>query len=59
MASTNPEYTICEVLRGIYHASEDPEIRTLARVATTMAKRMEMRLREYRADWDKGFWDWT
>jgi hypothetical protein len=42
------EVDICTVLRGIYHGSADPSIRVKARVATAMAKKMDMKLREYK-----------
>ena len=42
------EPDICTVLRGIYHRSEDPEIRTRARIATAMAKKVQMRLKEFK-----------
>jgi hypothetical protein len=42
------EVDICTVLRGIYHNTNDESIRIRARIATTMAKKLDMQLREYR-----------
>lgn len=42
------EPDICTVLRGIYHSTEDESIRLRARIATAMAKKMDMKLREYK-----------
>lgn len=53
-----PRRTICEVLRDIHRSAEEPgTVKTLAEEAYSLAKRMDRRLREYRADWDAGFWD--
>ena len=40
--------TICETLRQIYHKTHNDEIKTLCRVATSMAKSMSKRLRHYK-----------
>lgn len=48
--------TICEVLRDIHRETDDDRIRALAEEAEDMAKRMDRKLREYKADWDAGFW---
>jgi hypothetical protein len=42
-----PKNTICAVLRDIYAQSQDENIKELARVATTMAKKMSAKLYEY------------
>lgn len=49
--------TICATLRRIYRLSDDEEIRLLARIATTMAKKMDAKLTEYKRTWDRDFWD--
>lgn len=49
--------TICSVLRQIYRRTDDEEIKLMARIATTMAKKMGAKLTEYKRHWDKGFWD--
>ena len=49
--------TICATLRRIYRLSTNEEIRVLARIATTMAKKMDAKLTEYRRTWDQGFWE--
>ena len=56
---TWPEWTICEVLRNIYRRTEDPETQILIRIAITMGKAMDSRLRFYRENWQDGFWDTT
>lgn len=48
MEKTFPTYTVCEVLRQIYKEAEGNEsIRLKCRVAVTMAKHMDAKLREY------------
>lgn len=42
--------TVCEVLRDIYHATEDDEIKYMSRVATSMCKAMARRLEEYKRE---------
>lgn len=49
--------TICATLRQIYRRTEDPEIRLMVRVATTMAKKMSNKLEAYKKNWDVGFWE--
>lgn len=39
--------TVCDVLRRIFHMTDDEEIKLLARIATTMTKKMDYRLAEY------------
>ena len=48
--------TICATLRQIYRRTDDEEIKMLARVATTMAKKMSAKLEQYKRNWDQGFW---
>ena len=48
MEKTSPAYTVCEVLRQIYHEAEgNDSIRLKCRIAVTMAKAMDTKLREY------------
>lgn len=48
MEKTFPVYTVCEVLRQIYKEAEGNEsIRLKCRIAVTMAKHMDAKLREY------------
>ena len=50
--------TICEVHREIYELTEpDSDIRELVIEAFIMGKKMDARLKEYKADWDAGFYD--
>lgn len=49
--------TICEVHREIYESCEDAHVRELVLEAFVMAKRMDAKLREYKADWDAGFYE--
>lgn len=49
--------TICEVHREIFDATEDPNIRELVLEAFVMGKKMDAKLREYKADWDAGFYE--
>ena len=44
--------TVCEVLREIYWHTDDPIVREKVLEATVMAKKMDIKLREYKADWD-------
>lgn len=41
-----PRNTICAVLRDIFTRSQDEDIKRLARIATTMAKKMSAKLYE-------------
>ena len=56
MYYVSPRNTICEVLRQIYWETRNPDIKLKARIAVTMAKKMQRKLKEYNQDWDKDFW---
>jgi len=45
--------TVCEVLREIYWHTEDSVVKDKCLEAERMAKKMDAKLREYKADWDK------
>jgi hypothetical protein len=54
-----PRRTICEVLREIYRIAEaagNREIIVRTNEAHDMAKRMDEKLRGYKADWDANMW---
>jgi hypothetical protein len=57
MRHISPNCSICQILRDIYHGTDDPRIRLNCRVAVTMAKKMDVKLTENKKDWDVGFWD--
>ena len=43
-------HTICETLREIYISTDDEEIKLKCRLATSMAKAMQNRLKKYKAE---------
>ena len=52
-----PKYTLCEVLREMHRATDDPELHRKIALAYRMAKRMNDMLRKYKTDYDEGgFW---
>lgn len=63
MRQASGRRTICEVHREIYDACEEmsePEKTTLQELAIEafiMSKRIDAKLREYKADWDAGFFE--
>lgn len=58
MRKTSSRRTICEVHREIYDACDgQEEIRNLVIEAFTMAKKMDAKLREYKADWDENLYE--
>jgi hypothetical protein len=57
MKRISPRYTICQVLRDIYHASTDKDIRLKLRVAVSMAKSMDKKLRKYKPHYDIDLYD--
>lgn len=57
MLWVSPNNSICQVLRDIYHSTEDEEIRLKCRVATAMAKSMTAKLEDYKKNWAEHFWD--
>lgn len=59
MYEVYPEYTVCQVLRDTYQMTEDPTIKMNLRVAVGMVKAMDKKLREYKKDWDDGWWAQT
>lgn len=48
VSGESPDWTICAVLRDIYQITNNPEIKLLSRIAATMAKKMDLKLREYK-----------
>ena len=58
MYAISPRRTICEVLREIFLSTgATPEIQEKSMEATVMAKKMNAKLIEYKADWDVGFFE--
>lgn len=56
----SPYNTICEVIRTIYHEGVrlgSEEIQTQARLAMSMAKAMNSKLKEYNKGWNADFYD--
>lgn len=47
--------TLCEVIREIHDVGND-RVKELAEEAIGIAKKMDAKLREYKADWDAGFY---
>ena len=47
MTHVSYRYTPCEVLRQIYKRIDDPEIKLMIRVASTMSKSMATRITKY------------
>ena len=43
-------HSICETLREIYTSTDDEEIKLKCRLATSMAKAMQNRLKKYKAE---------
>lgn len=53
----NPDMrTICEVLREIYKDEKSEVNKQKLEEAYNMAKNMDSMLREYKKNYDKGFW---
>jgi len=59
--ASNPLLTICEVHRQIYAGilSDRPkdELIELLEKAYSMGKRMDAKLRQYKFDYDEGWWE--
>jgi hypothetical protein len=56
----SPNRTICEILRQINDITigmGNPELSALILEAFGMAKKMDDKLRQYKEDWDRGFFD--
>lgn len=53
----SPKNTICNTIREIYNAIDDPDARLNCRLATAMAKAMSRKLTEYKKGWSVGFFD--
>lgn len=51
--------TICEVLREIHDITDKDNIEVISRLAeaTTMAKSMGAKLKEYKESWSEGFFE--
>lgn len=57
MSHASPWRTICEVHREIYDKCAGlPEVQELVLEAFIVGKKMDAKLRAYKADWDEGFY---
>ena len=50
-------YSLCQTLRETYRMTTDENIRLNLRIAMSMAKAMDRKLKEYNADWANDFWE--
>ena len=57
MAYASQNNSICQVLRDIYHKTNDPKIKLRCRLAVSMAKSMSAKMTGYKKNWEAGFWD--
>lgn len=57
MNRTGITYSVCEVLREIYFATDNPDIKLKCRIATSMAKAMAAKLSEYNSEWKGDFFE--
>ena len=51
-------WTVCQILREVYHCTEDPLLRKKLRIASTMTKAMAAKIVEYEPKWGSGRWPW-
>lgn len=60
MARISFHYTVCEILREIYRATNDPEIKLKCRMASKLAKVMAGIITKHRGrGWGKKFYPWN
>lgn len=60
MEAVGDRYTVCTILREIYHKTDDPEIKLKCRMATTMAKKMAGMITEFKGrGWGKKFYPYN
>jgi len=53
-------YTVCEILREIYRATDDPEIQLKCRMAVSMSKKMAVRISHYEGrKWGRSQYPWN
>ena len=60
MQVENPQWTICEKLRYCYKKVKEHNLKDVMlklREAAYDAKRMDSKLRQHKADWDKDMWE--
>lgn len=51
-------WTLCQILRELYHVTDDPELKLKIRIASTMAKAMATAISEHEPNWGRGRWPW-
>lgn len=51
-------WTVCQILREVYHCTEDPLLRQKLRIASNMTKEMATKITEYEPDWGRFRWPW-
>ena len=54
LGRTGAMRNICEMHREIFHSTQDEKLRELVIDAYIMGKKMDAKLRSYKADWDRG-----
>jgi hypothetical protein len=51
-------WTVCQILREVYHCVEDPLLRLKLRIASNMTKEMAAKIIEHEPNWGRGRWPW-
>lgn len=51
-------WTVCQILREVYHCTEDPLLRMKLRIASNMTKEMVTKITEYEPNWGRWRWPW-
>jgi len=52
-----PKHSICQLLRETYRMTDDENVKLNMRIAISMAKSMDRKLKEYSPNWTDGFWE--
>lgn len=51
-------WTVCQILRELYHAVDDPKLKLKCRIASRMTKEMASTIIAFDPNWSSGRWPW-
>ena len=51
-------WTVCQILREVYHCIEDPVLKMKLKIASNMTKTMATKITEYEPGWGRNKWPW-
>ena len=58
MQWTSRRWTVCQILRELFHSIDDPALKLKCRIACRMTKAMATEITKHNPEWGRGTWPW-